>query len=151
MSVLCTCSYFSCMFSVWEWITLLQGLICVPVAGSFGGSILYSCSALCSEAPITCNTVHALQLLLDAVAPTCMNFCTLVLHIRTITRLPPPILYYTAATFVSFLLEVDSIYEVHDYIKSYLGETPEAHDFAKQFLEKRQKLKPPASQQSQVS
>ena len=56
-----------------------------------------------------------------------------------------------AATFVSFLLEVDSIYEVHDYIKSYLGETPEAHDFAKQFLERRQKLKPPASQQSQVS
>ena len=61
--------------------------------------------------------------------------------------LPP----YTAATFVSFLLEVDSIYEVHDYIKSYLGETPEAHDFAKQFLERRQKLKPPANQQSQVS
>ena len=56
-----------------------------------------------------------------------------------------------AATFVSFLLEVDSIYEVHDYIKSYLGETPEAHDFAKQFLERRQKLKPPANQQSQVS
>lgn len=60
-----------------------------------------------------------------------------------------------AATFVSFLLEVDSIYEVHDYIKSYLGETNEAHDFAKQFLERRQKLKPPAvnqqSQQSQVS
>lgn len=55
-----------------------------------------------------------------------------------------------AATFVSFLLEVDSIYEVHDYIKSYLGETPEAHDFAKQFLERRQKLKPPANLQSQV-
>jgi PERQ amino acid-rich with GYF domain-containing protein len=52
---------------------------------------------------------------------------------------------------VSFLLEVDSIYEVHDYIKSYLGETPEAHDFAKQFLERRQKLKPPANQQSQVN
>ena len=58
--------------------------------------------------------------------------------------------YAAAATFVSFLLEVDSIYEVHDYIKSYLGETSEAHDFAKQFLERRQKLKSP-NQQSQVS
>ena len=59
---------------------------------------------------------------------------------------------YIAATFVSFLLEVDSIYEVHDYVKSYLGETSEAHEFAKQFLERRQKLKPPSgSQQSQVN
>ena len=48
----------------------------------------------------------------------------------------------SAATFISFLLEVDSVYEVHDYIKSYLGETKDAHDFAKQFLERRQKLKP---------
>ncbi len=48
----------------------------------------------------------------------------------------------SAATFISFLLEVDSVYEVHDYIKSYLGETKDAHDFAKQFLDKRQKVKP---------
>ena len=51
-----------------------------------------------------------------------------------------------AATFISFLLEVDSVYEVHDYIKSYLGEGKAAHDFAKQFLERRQKLKPPSQQ-----
>jgi PERQ amino acid-rich with GYF domain-containing protein len=56
-----------------------------------------------------------------------------------------------AQTFVSFLLEVDSVYEVHDYIKSYLGETDEAHEFAKSFLDRRQKIKstnnpPPASQ-----
>ena len=42
------------------------------------------------------------------------------------------------------------MYEVHDYIKSYLGETEEAHDFAKAFLDRRQKVKtaeqPPASQ-----
>jgi PERQ amino acid-rich with GYF domain-containing protein len=43
-------------------------------------------------------------------------------------------------------LEVDSVYEVHDYIKSYLGEGKAAHDFAKQFLERRQKLKPPSQQ-----
>ena len=55
---------------------------------------------------------------------------------------------YIVATFVSFLLEVESVYEVHDYIKSYLGETKEAHDFAKQFLERRQKLKLPSQQQS---
>ena len=62
-----------------------------------------------------------------------------------------PLQLLLAATFVSFLLEVDSIYEVHDYVKSYLGETGEAHEFAKQFLERRQKLKPPStSQQSQV-
>ena len=62
-----------------------------------------------------------------------------------------PLQLHLAATFVSFLLEVDSIYEVHDYVKSYLGETGEAHEFAKQFLERRQKLKPPSTgQQSQV-
>lgn len=38
------------------------------------------------------------------------------------------------------------MYEVHDYIKSYLGENKMAHDFAKQFLEKRLKLKPPTQQ-----
>ena len=38
------------------------------------------------------------------------------------------------------------MYEVHDYIKSYLGESKAAHDFAKQFLERRQKLKPPSQQ-----
>ena len=51
------------------------------------------------------------------------------------------------ATFVSFLLEVESTFEVHDYVKSYLGETRDAHNFAKQFLERRQKLKPPSQQQ----
>ena len=54
-----------------------------------------------------------------------------------------------AATFVSFLLEVDSVYEVHDYIKSYLGETKDAHDFAKQFLDRRQKVRPMSQQQQQ--
>ena len=39
------------------------------------------------------------------------------------------------------------MFEVHDYIKSYLGETRDAHNFAKQFLEKRQKLRPPSQHQ----
>lgn len=42
-------------------------------------------------------------------------------------------------TFASFLKEVDSPYEVHDYVRAYLGDTPQAKDFAKQFLERRAK------------
>lgn len=34
---------------------------------------------------------------------------------------------------------MDSPYEVHDYVRAYLGDTPEAKDFAKQFLERRAK------------
>lgn len=34
---------------------------------------------------------------------------------------------------------MDSPYEVHDYIRAYLGDTPESKDFAKQFLERRAK------------
>lgn len=45
----------------------------------------------------------------------------------------------TVPTFASFLKEVDSPYEVHDYVRAYLGDTPQAKDFAKQFLERRAK------------
>uniref|UniRef100_A0A8C3SAD1 GRB10 interacting GYF protein 2 n=1 Tax=Chelydra serpentina TaxID=8475 RepID=A0A8C3SAD1_CHESE len=48
---------------------------------------------------------------------------------------------------LQWLLEVESPYEVHDYIRAYLGDTPEAKEFAKQFLERRAKQK--ASQQQQ--
>lgn len=34
---------------------------------------------------------------------------------------------------------MDSPYEVHDYVRAYLGDTPEAKDFAKQFIERRAK------------
>lgn len=51
-------------------------------------------------------------------------------------------------TFASFLKEVDSPYEVHDYVRAYLGDTPEAKDFAKQFLERRAKQN--ANQQKQA-
>ena len=56
--------------------------------------------------------------------------------------------FFVAATFVSLLLEVESTYEVHDYIKSFLGETDDVHSFAKQFLERRQKLKNYGQQQN---
>ncbi|XP_033763127.1 GRB10-interacting GYF protein 2-like [Pecten maximus] len=50
-------------------------------------------------------------------------------------------------TFISFLKEVDSPYEVHDYVRSYLGENKAAIDFAKQFLEKRSQNRNKSRQQ----
>ncbi|KAM7341295.1 GIGYF family protein Gyf isoform 2-T3 [Cochliomyia hominivorax] len=44
-------------------------------------------------------------------------------------------------TFVSFLRDLESPYEVKDYIRMYLGESKEYIDFAKQFLERRSKYK----------
>ncbi|XP_040828242.1 GRB10-interacting GYF protein 2 [Ochotona curzoniae] len=69
------------------------------------------------------------------------QWCEQMLHaLNTANNLDVP-------TFVSFLKEVDSPYEVHDYIRAYLGDTSEAKEFAKQFLERRAKQK--ASQQRQ--
>lgn len=42
---------------------------------------------------------------------------------------------------------MDSPYEVHDYVRAYLGDTSEAKEFAKQFLERRAKQK--ANQQKE--
>ncbi|KAM6453210.1 GRB10-interacting GYF protein 1 isoform 2-T2 [Liasis olivaceus] len=50
-------------------------------------------------------------------------------------------------TVVAFLKEVESPYDVHDCIRSYLGDTLEAKEFAKQFLERRAKQR--ANQQRQ--
>lgn len=62
-----------------------------------------------------------------------MQWCEQTLHtFNTANNLDVP-------TFASFLKEVDSPYEVHDYVRAYLGDTPQAKDFAKQFLERRAK------------
>ncbi|XP_018607061.2 GRB10-interacting GYF protein 1-like isoform X1 [Scleropages formosus] len=53
------------------------------------------------------------------------------------------------ATIVAYLKEVDSPYEVHDFIRSYLGDTVEAKEFAKQFLERRAKQKASLQRQQQ--
>ncbi|XP_075877522.1 GRB10-interacting GYF protein 2 isoform X4 [Nelusetta ayraudi] len=64
---------------------------------------------------------------------TFMQWCEQTLHtLNTANNLDVP-------TFASFLKEVESPYEVHDYVRAYLGDTPEAKDFAKQFLERRAK------------
>ncbi|CAH2103108.1 unnamed protein product [Euphydryas editha] len=43
-------------------------------------------------------------------------------------------------TFVGFLKDIESPYEVKDYVKCYLGESKDANDFARHFLERRSKL-----------
>lgn len=51
-------------------------------------------------------------------------------------------------TFVAFLKDIESPYEVYDYVKSYFGEGKEPREFAKQFLEKRSKYRNLAKQTS---
>uniref|UniRef100_A0AAY4BM84 GYF domain-containing protein n=1 Tax=Denticeps clupeoides TaxID=299321 RepID=A0AAY4BM84_9TELE len=53
------------------------------------------------------------------------------------------------ATIVAYLKEVESPYEVVDFIRSYLGDTMEAKEFAKQFLERRAKQKANHQRQQQ--
>uniref|UniRef100_A0A3B5MIU0 GYF domain-containing protein n=1 Tax=Xiphophorus couchianus TaxID=32473 RepID=A0A3B5MIU0_9TELE len=73
---------------------------------------------------------------------TFMQWCEQTLHsLNTANNLDVP-------TFASFLKELDSPYEVHDYVRAYLGDTPESKDFAKQFLERRAKQN--ANQQKQL-
>ncbi|CAK1554756.1 unnamed protein product [Leptosia nina] len=43
-------------------------------------------------------------------------------------------------TFVGFLKDIESPYEVKDYVKYYLGESKDSSDFSRQFLERRSKL-----------
>lgn len=56
----------------------------------------------------------------------------------------------SVATIVAYLKEVESPYEVLDFIRSYLGDTVEAKEFAKQFLERRAKQKANHQRQQQV-
>src|SRR5262249_53335667 len=44
-------------------------------------------------------------------------------------------------TFVCFLKEVESPFEVNDYVRSYLGDTREARDFCRDFVERRSRWK----------
>ncbi|KAL1116396.1 hypothetical protein AAG570_004870 [Ranatra chinensis] len=41
-------------------------------------------------------------------------------------------------TFVGFLRDIESPADIHEYVKMCLGETKEALDFARQFIERRQ-------------
>jgi len=44
-------------------------------------------------------------------------------------------------TFIGFLKEVESPYEVSDYVRSYLGDGREAREFSREFLERRSRWK----------
>lgn len=41
-------------------------------------------------------------------------------------------------TFVHFLSDIESHYEVHEYVRSYIGDSPDGQRFAREFLEWRQ-------------
>lgn len=45
--------------------------------------------------------------------------------------------FVSVPTFVGFLKDIESPYEIKDYVKCYLGESKESNDFARQFLERR--------------
>lgn len=73
------------------------------------------------------------------------QWCEQMLHmINTSNNLDVP-------TLVAFLKELESPYDVHDYIRSCLGETLEAKEFAKQFLERRAKYKASQRQQQEAA
>lgn len=47
---------------------------------------------------------------------------------------------FLVPTFVTFLKDVESEYEVKDYIQNYLGDNKEVREFIKQFFDKRLKI-----------
>ncbi|XP_044726768.1 GRB10-interacting GYF protein 2 isoform X2 [Chrysoperla carnea] len=44
-------------------------------------------------------------------------------------------------TFIGFLMDIESPYEVKDYVRTYLGDSNAVNEFARQFLERRSKAK----------
>ncbi|XP_020285154.1 PERQ amino acid-rich with GYF domain-containing protein CG11148 isoform X3 [Pseudomyrmex gracilis] len=53
-------------------------------------------------------------------------------------------------TFVGFLRDIESAYEVKEYVRVYLGDTKQSQEFAKQFLEKRSKWRSAQRPQAQA-
>ena len=47
------------------------------------------------------------------------------------------ITYFTVSTFIAFLRDVESPYEVKDYVASYLGDTMATREFAESFIQRR--------------
>ena len=47
------------------------------------------------------------------------------------------VLFFAVSTFVAFLRDIESPYDVKDYVTSYLGETPATRDFAESFIQRR--------------
>ncbi|KAL0130742.1 hypothetical protein PUN28_002396 [Cardiocondyla obscurior] len=53
-------------------------------------------------------------------------------------------------TFVTFLRDLETPYEVKEYVRVYVGDTKQSMEFAKQFLEKRSKLRSAQRPQAQA-
>ncbi|XP_034146341.1 GRB10-interacting GYF protein 1 isoform X2 [Esox lucius] len=76
------------------------------------------------------------------------TWCEQMLHALN-TQANNPSSPLDVSTIVAYLKEVESPYEVLDFIRSYLGDTMEAKEFAKQFLERRAKQKQNHQRQQQ--
>ena len=46
-------------------------------------------------------------------------------------------LFNLVPTFIAFLKDVESPFDVNDYVRQYLGDSKETREFAKHFVEKR--------------
>lgn len=57
---------------------------------------------------------------------------------------------FAVPTFVGFLRDIESAYEVKEYVRVYLGDTKQSQEFAKQFLEKRSKWRSAQRPQAQA-
>ncbi|XP_063988224.1 GRB10-interacting GYF protein 2-like [Diachasmimorpha longicaudata] len=57
---------------------------------------------------------------------------------RTLCGLQPSV---DIPTFIGFLKDIESAYEVKEYVRMYLGDSKQTTEFTKQFLEKRSKLR----------
>ncbi|XP_041707033.2 GRB10-interacting GYF protein 1-like isoform X2 [Coregonus clupeaformis] len=77
------------------------------------------------------------------------TWCEQMLHALNTSANNSPSSSLDVTTIVAYLKEVESPYEVHDFIRSYLGDTVEAKEFAKQFLERRAKQKANHQRQQQ--
>ncbi|KAL0130744.1 hypothetical protein PUN28_002396 [Cardiocondyla obscurior] len=57
---------------------------------------------------------------------------------------------FAVPTFVTFLRDLETPYEVKEYVRVYVGDTKQSMEFAKQFLEKRSKLRSAQRPQAQA-
>ena len=57
---------------------------------------------------------------------------------------------FIVPTFIGFLRDIESAYEVKEYVRLYLGDDRLCMDFAKQFLEKRSKWRSSQRPQAQA-
>ena len=47
------------------------------------------------------------------------------------------LIFNLVPTFIAFLKDVESPFDVNDYVRQYLGDSKETREFAKHFVEKR--------------